>query len=212
LDQLAAHTSPALAERAAHWQRQTAGLTSAEKLALIDVSLPWLRRLTPEEGESLIATTEALIAADGTITIFEFLLQQVIARHVAIALGLRRPAPVRYRQLRQVAEPAQAILQAVAAVSSSPTALAAAETDFRVLTGHSLQAGSDRLAWPSLTTALRELEAATPPVKESLLRLAGMIVLADQRIEDTELELVRALAEAVGAPVPPFLRTAQRAG
>lgn len=198
--------SPHLAARAAHWQRATAGLSSAEKLALVDLSLPWLRRLRPDDGRRFIAVTETLVAADGRVDLFEFMLQKVIERHVAVGLGLRPVARVRHRRLHELATEAAVILQAVAAASGSPDALAAAAVDFRHQTGAPLPAASATIDWARLTPALRELEAATPPVKESLLRLVGIVATEDGRIEDAELELVRAIAEAIGAPVPPFLR------
>ncbi|MFN0125317.1 MAG: M48 family metallopeptidase [Verrucomicrobiales bacterium] len=198
--------SPHLAARAAHWQREAVGLSSAEKLALVDLSLPWLRRLSPDDGRRFIAATETLVAADGRVDLFEFMLQKVIERHVAVGLGLRPVARVRHRRLHPLATEAAVILQAVAAASGSPDALSAAAVDFRHQTGAPLPAGPATIDWLRLTPALRELEAATPPVKESLLRLVGIVATEDGRIEDAELELVRAIAEAIGAPVPPFLR------
>ena len=54
--------------------------------------------------------------------------------------------------------------------------------------------------------ALAEMDAATPLVKQQILRLCALVVTDDGRVGERELELLRATAEAIGAPVPPLVR------
>jgi hypothetical protein len=50
------------------------------------------------------------------------------------------------------------------------------------------------------------MDASTPLVKQQILRLCSLVVMGDGKVEDMEMELLRATAEAMGAPIPPTAR------
>jgi hypothetical protein len=52
------------------------------------------------------------------------------------------------------------------------------------------------------------MDAATPLVKQQILRLCGLVVTDDGHVAEGEMELLRATAEAIGAPIPPLVRKA----
>jgi uncharacterized tellurite resistance protein B-like protein len=56
-----------------------------------------------------------------------------------------------------------------------------------------------------VANSLVEMDAATPLVKQQILRMCALVVKADGKVEDAELELLRATAEAIGAPIPPMI-------
>ena len=53
--------------------------------------------------------------------------------------------------------------------------------------------------------ALAELDRTTPQLKRHLVRAATAAVAFDGRVTLAEGELLRAVADALGVPVPPFL-------
>ncbi len=55
-----------------------------------------------------------------------------------------------------------------------------------------------------MAAALTRFEMSTPLVKARLLRLCGLAVMSDGVLKDGEVELLRAAADAIGAPVPPL--------
>jgi len=207
LARLAGYGGDALREQALDWSRRLRGRRSLEKLALLDLALPWLRHLGREQARECIELTGAFIAADGQLDAFEFMLQKVIERQVAVGAGLRPLVPVRHASLRSVHAEAATLLQAFAQVSGHPEALSAAAAEFQQHTGQPLPpAPATLLPLAEVAAALTELEAATPMVKSALLRLGVRIALHDGHLNDEELELLRATAEAIGAPVPPLAR------
>lgn len=207
LSRLAGHGGAAMAEQALDWSRRLRGRRSLEKLALLDLALPWLRHLGREQARECIELTRAFIAADGQLDAFEFMLQKVIERQVAVGAGLRTPVPVRHVSLRQVSAPAATLLQAFAQVSGHPEALSAVTAEFQQHTGQPLPpAPAQVLPLTEIVAALEELEASTPMVKSALLRLGTRIALHDGRFNDEEVELLRATAAALGAPIPPLAR------
>jgi len=196
-----------LKEQALDWSRRLRGLRSMEKLALLDLALPWLRHLGREQARECIELTRAFIAADGQLDAFEFMLQKVIERQVAVGAGLRTAVPVRHASLRQVHAEAATLLQAFAQVSGRPEALSAAAAEFQEHTGQPLPpAPPQLLPLAEIMAALEELEASTPMVKSALLRLGARIALHDGRFNDEEVELLCATAAALGTPIPPLAR------
>jgi Zn-dependent protease with chaperone function len=207
---LATRAGDEFAARAATWQAALAGRSAGEKLAVIDLSLPWLRQMGRGEAAEFIEVSEALISADGQVTLFEFMLQKVLERHVAIGLGLRPAARVRHHGLAALANESAVILGAFAAVSGDHAAgLAAAAAEFGTHAGiplPALPAAASTL--DAVARALAAFDAASPPVKGQLLRLGALVVMRDGTLADAEAELLRAVAEAIGAPIPPLARPA----
>ena len=63
----------AAAERAQSWSDALVEQHSSQKIALIDLSIPSLRKLSHPEYERFIHATQWLIASDGHVDIFEFM-------------------------------------------------------------------------------------------------------------------------------------------
>jgi uncharacterized tellurite resistance protein B-like protein len=53
--------------------------------------------------------------------------------------------------------------------------------------------------------ALDRLAEAAPPIKRQLINAMAHTVAADQVIKAREGELLRAIADALGCPLPPFV-------
>ena len=54
--------------------------------------------------------------------------------------------------------------------------------------------------------ALDRFDQAAPMVKKSLLIACGNTVMADDEIVSDEAELLRAIADTIGCPIPPFVK------
>jgi len=198
-------TDGEMVDRAVIWKQHLTGKTSAEKLAMVDLSLPWLRRMSAEEATAFIAVTGQLILADGRVNLFEFMLQKVIARQVAVGLGLRQVAKIRHRNLRSLQSEIGLLLGTFGSVSGDSVSMERAAAEFEAHTGVSLGYLSANVAdLNSLSKVLIELEAATPLVKVQALRMCGLVASHDGVLQDEEVELLRAVAEAIGAPLPPL--------
>ncbi len=197
----------ALMGGARSWAVKLAGITATERLALLDLSLPFLRRMTSGEGAAFIGLTERLIMADGRVSLFEFMLQRLIARQVGVGLGLRALPRVRYLGLGNVAREVATVVRTFGSVSGDPASIARAEEEYRLHTGTPLPEASVGGFDPEvMAAALEKIEATPQLAKIQVLRLCGLVVTHDGRLDDREMELLRATAEAIGAPVPPFVR------
>jgi Zn-dependent protease with chaperone function len=186
--------------------RQSAQKSSSEKLAIVDLALTWLKRMEAQEARDYVVLSQTLINADGQVDLFEFVLQQVIRRHVEIGLGLVPVPAMKYRKLVDLEIEVSNLMAAFGQVSGGANDLDKAFDEYRQHTGRDpvvVQVGLDQVA-----AALRKMDAATPLVKQQILRLCSLIVMEDGKVEDAEIELLRATAEAMGSPFPPMVRLA----
>ena len=65
--------------------------------------------------------------------------------------------------------------------------------------------GAEACRLSALDGALDRLAQAAPRLRERLLRAAVAVVGADRRVVAAEAELLRAIADGLDCPVPPFL-------
>jgi hypothetical protein len=123
---------------------------------------------------------------------------------VEIGLGLKQVPPIRYRKLSELGKEVGSLLGTFCHLAGHSAALEMAAKEYREHTGNQLQIGSTGL--PDVADALMKMDSATPLVKQQILRLSGLVVVADKKIEEAEVELLRATAEAIGVPIPPWIR------
>jgi Zn-dependent protease with chaperone function len=195
---------PAVSEQIIESGRKSSDFSSAKKLGLVDLSLNWLKRMHQAEARQFVATTEALIVADHQIDLFEFMLQQVLRRHVEIGLGLEPVPNMKYRRLVDLEPEVSALLSAFGELGGGSASLQKAFAEYREHTGNDLEIGSAGLA--DVAAALKKFDAATPLIKNQILRMCSLTVMHDGKVDQAELELLRAMSEAMGAPIPPMVR------
>ncbi len=188
------------------WSRHFAGHTSSKKLALVDLSIVWLRQMGRDEATKFVETSRALIEVDGQIDLFEFMMQKVIERHVEIGLGLRPVPAMRFRKLADLEYQVSKLLSAFVQLAGGDASMEKAGEEYRQHTGMELKRLDVGIS--EVAGALSDMDAATPLVKQQILRLCALVVTHDGMVEDAEMQLLRATAEAIGAPIPPLARMA----
>ncbi len=203
-----------MAEEASHLKDQLHGLHSSYKIALIDVALPTLRNLTAEEYTEFVDVTKWMIASDARVDLFEFMLQRMVARHLAGSFTRRKEAPVIYRDLGSLGQHALVILSTMAGLSgsgdSSHAAYKSAMSVYSAVTGQSpAQLPPSECSLDRIGEALDECEKTTAAVKKQLIFACGQAVMQDGKVTSREAELLRSVADAIGIPVPPFVDLSQ---
>lgn len=199
----AGHDAGALAVA---WHDKLGALHSSSKIALVDLCIPTLRRLSPPEYERFVEITQWLIASDGEVDLFEFMLQHVVERHLDSHFHRRGYDKIRYRRIGDLANEANVLLTTMAALGG--------EGQMRDAYQAALDDSGMRLSilppqdcgLKNVERALEKFDAATPLVKKQLLRMLGIAVMHDGVIQSREAELLRATADAIGCAVPPFVR------
>jgi len=194
------------AKSALYWNAELAGLHSSVKIALIDLSIPSLKRLSPPEYHRFVEMTQWLISSDGQVDLFEFMLQRVVQRHLDTHFGKRRMPKIRYHQLDELQYEANVLLTTMAALGGMDQMEAAYANALVDVRWSIAPLPPEACGLDKIEAALEKFDRATPLVKKQLLRLCGQAVMYDGKIESQEAELIRAIADSIGCAVPPFVR------
>lgn len=210
LSELANRAAPGVGETAAALWPAAAAVSSRARLPLVNLALPALRQLRFDEFEQFSQTLQWLIESDGQVNIFEFVLQKIVRRHLASQSNDSRPTSIQYHTLKPLVRDCSVVLSALATAGSANSD--EAEKAFQAGVPH-LQAKSEvphllpreECGLKQLDTALDRLALATPQIKKKMIEACVQIVGADGVIKQREAELLRAIAEMLDCPIPPFV-------
>ncbi|NTV14895.1 MAG: M48 family metallopeptidase [Desulfobulbaceae bacterium] len=181
--------------------RAGGALRPEQRLPLVDLALPTLRRLTEPQYRLFISNLDTLIEADGRISLFEWCLRRIVLHHLAKAFGQPAGKGVAGGDLNQV-------LLSMLAHAGNPQeggAVAAFTAARKELALEIELAPVERIGLPELDRALVDLERLAPQLKGRLLTACGACVTADGLIAPVEAELLRAVAATLDCPIPPLV-------
>ncbi len=193
------------------WQEKVWGLHSARKIALIDLALPTLRSLSGLEYQRFLEVTRWLIASDARVDLFEFMIQRVIERHLGSHFEQRGFQKVHYREFGKLWKEANVLVSVLCELGGESEE--GAERAYRAATE----------GWPSvykrekmgsledLGSVLDCFDRAAPLVKRELLICCGKAAACDGKLSSEEAEMLRAIADAIGCPIPPFVGNLEEA-
>ena len=180
-------------------------LAREQRLPLLEISIPELKRRPPDHVSKVLATVEALSQADGQTDVFEYLMAKIIAQHLWESVNPQRVRLSGKKSLQQVIEKARAVI-AVLAVHGNENA-AAAEDAYQA--GSALLGDAVTAAMPViddwselLDDALPALDQLKPADKENLVKALIATVMADDRVAVTEMELLRVVCSVIHVPLP----------
>ena len=181
---------------------------SSHSIALLDLSIPVLRRFSPQEYQEFIAVLDALVNADQQLDLFEFTLQSVIRRHLDRFFRKTPPAPIRFRAFPQLRQELETLLNAVSGVGTrtpeqAAAALAAGQKN---LADHGvyLEITPRPASLADVADALQKFDASTPLLKKQLLMACATVAAEDGQVSSEEAEMLRAIADNIGCPMPPL--------
>jgi hypothetical protein len=183
-------------------------LEARYRLPLIDIALPSLCALSADQYQAFKTNLRALVVADEKIELFEWVLQRTVFTHLRPHFERVKPPRIRHTSLRKLSEPCAVTLSILAhAGSSSETSIRSAfEAGASQLPGISIALlPRERAGLRELDSALGKLAEADPSTREQLLRGCAACIATDREVTQAEGELVRAIADGIGCPMPPLL-------
>lgn len=181
-------------------------LGEAIRLPALELAMPALRKLDPEERRVLEQELARLVRADGRVTLFEFALLSFIRRHL-MPEG-RRADRVRYRRFGEVADSLGTLLSLAArsATNTPDEAKACYEESVAGFEDRTVNLGPIRetVSSKALIEALNNLRGLSPMLKPSVIDACGHCVLRDGQIVVREYEILRLVADQLDCPMPPL--------
>lgn len=210
LAELAHRTTPAIHEQTLALWPEVRPLAQRARLPVVNLALPALRQLHADEFQKFNDTLIWLIESDEQIVLFEFVLQKIIQRQIAPHFTRLRPSPTQYYTFKPLAPDCAVLLSALAhSGETGPAEVAKAFQNgakFVRATNASLTLRSrDECGLAEINQSLDRLTQAVPQIKKNLLEACVQVVGADGVIQEAEAELLRAIAETLDCPMPPFV-------
>ena len=210
---LASVTSEAMLDETARTWPEVQVMPVQAKIPSLDLALPALRRLPPEQFHQFRAAIGTLAASNAKADLFAYMLQKIVARHLdTYFLPERRPV-TQFYALHPLARDCGVLLSATAyAGQENATELSAAFAKGAEYLNQAARCEipllpPDECDLSDMDAALERLSQAVPQIKKNLLGACAQTVAADGVIQQGEAELLRAIADALDCPVPPFVQS-----
>jgi Zn-dependent protease with chaperone function len=211
LDELTQATSASVTNETVRLWPETRDVATHAHLPLVDLALPGLRHLSPSQFQQFRAAVQKLVESDGEIDLFEYVLQKIVLRHLEPYYGQPRKPVMQYYALKPLAHDCEVLLSALAYLGQDePAAIQRAFEQGAQPLSYAAQVGlglqpPDQSDLQQVDAALNRLVLAVPQIKKNVLSACAQTVGADGVIQESEAELLRAIADTVDCPMPPFV-------
>jgi hypothetical protein len=212
LDELGRATSSGVREETVRIWPEVKGVPAHARIPLVDLALPALRRLSTAQFEQFRAVVNALIASDEKCDLFEFMLQKIVMRHLDTRFYPDRRPVTQFYDLRPLARDAGVLLSATAYAGADDPAQAraafqrGAESLGRMARAEIPWLPTTECELSHLDSALDRFAQSVPQIKKNVLSACVETVAFDAKIQPREAEVLRAIADSLDCPIPPFVQ------
>jgi Zn-dependent protease with chaperone function len=211
MDVLREHATQEERDEVARLREDLHALPHRLRLPLLNIAAPALRHLSTDRQKTVHEAAQALVRADNQLTVFEYALETIV-RHRLDHIANPSANRTRFKKFSQVQDEVIALLSMIAQAGADTNRDAS----------HAFRAGLgafDAVNDPSqyervsahpnqLDEALDRLTQTHPALKQQVLDACARCILDDDDVTDAEADLLMAVAEALGCPVPPFVLNA----
>jgi Zn-dependent protease with chaperone function len=177
-------------------------LGAPHRLPLLQMCLPALKAMSPQQYRLFKHTLVRLIQADQQTHLFEWCIFQLVQHYLDPEFARVKPSRPRYRTLQQVASQVQTVLSLLAHAGSSPAQqafrLGADDLDLHDL--HLLDREQCRVA--AFSRAVYTLADCFPLLKPRLLKAMMLAAGSDGTLSPVEREIIASMAAVMDCPMP----------
>lgn len=178
------------------------------RLPLVEIALPNLKSLSPEQYEKFRHTLTELIKADGRVDLFEYAVQTLVIRHLDIHFGKRHQPMIRHHHstIKAVLPEVIRLLSTLAHVGSQSNGDAplAFEKGLTILNASGTILPKEKCSLRQLGETLEKLSDAVPLLKHQIVDACVAVVLTDGTVTPKEYELTQVIGAILEVPLPPL--------
>jgi hypothetical protein len=200
-----------MSERTAALALPIQALSVKFKLALAEFAVPALRQHSLNEYINFNKTVQKLVECDGAIELFEYALMKMVARQLRAYFEGPDLDRARYGRVQDVLPECALLFSALAHVGQEddePAARATFAQGQQFLDAPVAQIQfMPRKEWDlaGVDAALARLAKCPVGVQRNILLACGKTVATDGHVTEREAELLRAIADSLDCPMPPFV-------
>ncbi len=177
------------------------------RLPLVDIALPALRSMCPAQYQEFSKCFHELIKADKKIDLFEWMLSQVLLRHLRPQFEQVRSPRIDYYGLQQLGIPCATLLSAVAhAGDTEEDAMEA----FKFAAGHLPEVPltireRNKCGLAQINEAIETIARVSVKHRGRVIDACAAAICADNHVRWQEAELLRGISDLLDCPMPPLL-------
>lgn len=182
----------------------SAGCAEHLRLPLIELALPTLKQLSPEQRTQFLNQLQTLIRADQKVSLAEWALYRIVLHNIETTTT---QTPSHHPKLQDSSPHLQALLSMLA-YAGAATETQAAQAFTRATETLNLPLTilpRTQVKLTDVDVALDQLNRLKPLQKPQLLKAMSECVLHDGKITLREAELYRAIADSLDCPIPPLI-------
>jgi len=209
LERLSKHSEQGVLDELGKLLPHVSNLNASHRLPLIDMSIPALKELSEEQYKAFRANLEYLISADQKCSLFEFMLQIVIMRHLDPAFGFR-PIAVKEVSDREVARSACVkLLLSLSFLGNEDNDDAAHQAFYAGMEALPFEEKEpvlerEKYSLKTLDESLQVLAGISFGLKENVIKSCVACIGADGSVTVEEAELIRVIGDFLDCPIPPI--------
>lgn len=211
LKRLAEHADPAVYTETIKLMSETSTIDPETRLPLIDIAIGSLKQLSETQYRAFSANIDHLMRADEHIDLFEYTIQKMISRNLDPVFSSPKPAAIQYYDLQAIKSSCTNLLSCLAHWGGNNSeeaekAFAAGTSKLNITPSPSILT-RDSCGLSTVDDALNKINESSPMLKKIVINAAVSCVGADGKVTIEEAELLRAISDSLGCPMPPFLQT-----
>jgi Zn-dependent protease with chaperone function len=178
-------------------------LAREQRLPLLEISIPELKRRPPDHVSRVLATVKLLNEADGQADVFEYLMAKIIAQHLWESVNPHQVRLAGKGILQQVTDKALDVIAVLAMHGNETTrdVKSAYQAGSRIL-GTDVPMPDIEEWTEALDVALPALDQLKPADKGKLVQALIATVMSDNRVAVAEMELLRVVCSVIHVPLP----------
>ena len=177
-------------------------LPPGARLPLLDRVMPTLRRLPPAAAQRLLMLAHTLIAADGRVTLAEFLLFTVLKRR--LGPNASRAVPVKYRNVADVGAEGALVLSLVANLRLADAPERAFKAGVAALPGVDAPfVPQNQIRLEAVAAALEKLNQLAPLAKPAYIKACTATAFVDGETNWRAASCLRTICISLDSPLPP---------
>jgi len=185
-------------------------------LPLVDMAMHALRSLTLPQYRTFSQCFQQLVKADNRIGLFEWMLHQVLLRHLRPQFEPVPPRRILYYGLQKLGRQCSVLLSTLARAGGHPATGSAGrrvgdesfaiDQAARLLSEVPIELlPADQCTLSELHRSLEQLAQVAPKHRRRLVDACAASICADESVTVEEAELLRAVCDMLDCPLPPLL-------
>lgn len=178
-------------------------------LPLAEISIPALKTMSESQYGLFRQNLRNIIDHDDEITLFEFSLEKLIEHRLDHHFKKEKSSNVEHHHLKPLARELSVILSALAHASEtdkSKAFRAGLDVLQKAAPENTQFLNENEFSFDDVDVALQEFAKSANPIKRYLMKSMVHCVMSDESLALEELELLRAMAEVIGSPIPLHVR------